>query len=287
MKYPFSSAKAESANGKFGFFYDQIDTMRNISSKLGLLEKENGVFARHPFAYLVEAADDIAYLTTDVEDGCKMGLIRFREAEIFLTAIASAGEKDFIPERYDVIKGQQDRIKFLRSAAMTVMVKHCIDTFSRNVKNLLAGDLPKNHELRPCKDLLGASEISEQCLNIRNLCVEKLYYQRTKVIKEAGAYELVRQLLSMFSEAIEEYFDVEKKVEEMNDRNVNLLRILAKGRRVEELWPDDGWIKNHPNDYHAAYVTLVNFVSGMTDRFATKLCYELRGDSLLNHSLIG
>ena len=119
------------------------------------------------------------------------------------------------------------------------------------------------------------------------MCQEKLYFQRTKTIREAGAYEIIRSLLNMFSDAIEEYFEKGRKIDQMNDRNVNLLRILAKGKLVEEMWPENGWVKSHPNRYHAAYVTLLNFVAGMTDRYAARLNQELNGTALLTPSISG
>lgn len=39
---------------------------------------------RHPASYLMEAADDIAYISSDIEDACKMGLIKLPELLTFV-----------------------------------------------------------------------------------------------------------------------------------------------------------------------------------------------------------
>ena len=38
---------------------------------------------RHPLAYLVEAADDIAYMTADLEDAVKSGIVSVDEFVAF------------------------------------------------------------------------------------------------------------------------------------------------------------------------------------------------------------
>src|SRR5258708_3248992 len=71
VKYPTDSAsgfdKRQLATKKSGFFDSEIDTYRGIASELGIPQTEAGknVFARHPFVYLVEAADDICYRIID------------------------------------------------------------------------------------------------------------------------------------------------------------------------------------------------------------------------------
>ena len=46
-----------------------------------MIEYAPYTYARHPLAYLVEAADDIAYLVVDFEDGARLGMISQDEVE--------------------------------------------------------------------------------------------------------------------------------------------------------------------------------------------------------------
>ncbi|MGN6568192.1 MAG: dGTP triphosphohydrolase, partial [Flavipsychrobacter sp.] len=67
VKYPSSSTEGFNKNTgliatkKSGFFDGEIETYRSIAGTLGIPKKEEyeHVYARHPFVYLTEAADDI------------------------------------------------------------------------------------------------------------------------------------------------------------------------------------------------------------------------------------
>ena len=58
VKYPWTSLSA-GEKGKFGFFASEEENYRRVATELGIPELAPGVFARHPFVYLMEAADDI------------------------------------------------------------------------------------------------------------------------------------------------------------------------------------------------------------------------------------
>lgn len=57
---------------KLGYFYADRDIFEKIQAATGT----NG--CRHPLCYILEAADDIAYLTADIEDAYRKGFISYR-----------------------------------------------------------------------------------------------------------------------------------------------------------------------------------------------------------------
>lgn len=68
MKYPWASNDDKNKsrkNKKFGYFYSEQALFDEIKNKIGI----DG--CRHPATYIMEAADDIAYLTADIEDAVK------------------------------------------------------------------------------------------------------------------------------------------------------------------------------------------------------------------------
>ncbi len=74
VKYK-SSSKPEKNGGSYG----------QDSSFLDRSTSETGTGSmRHPASYLMEAADDIAYISSDIEDACKMGLIKLPELLTFV-----------------------------------------------------------------------------------------------------------------------------------------------------------------------------------------------------------
>lgn len=78
MKYPGSSLEIgydkndpnrDIARKKMGYFYADRDLFEMISENCGTYGR------RHPLAFALEAADDIAYLTADIEDAVKKKLV--------------------------------------------------------------------------------------------------------------------------------------------------------------------------------------------------------------------
>ena len=93
VKYPVSSEHMEPEGNdisrkKMGFFYSEQPLYEKIAFALGT----NGV--RHPLTFLLEAADDIAYKTADIEDAVKKGFLSYEKLreELILAKAASDGK---------------------------------------------------------------------------------------------------------------------------------------------------------------------------------------------------
>ena len=111
IKYP-----ADSTNGfkkksfisakKSGFFDAEVEFYRSIATELNIhaLNEENTVFARHPFVFLVEAADDICYRIIDLEDAHRLNIISIQEARNLLEPFFENQEgKKNIKEKVDTM----------------------------------------------------------------------------------------------------------------------------------------------------------------------------------------
>ena len=87
IKYPSGSKEGnqgkkypEISKRKFGYFVTEESKYKEISKYLHLNNR------RSPVAYLLEAADDIAYCAADLEDGVKLGVIRIDEIRRVLSS---------------------------------------------------------------------------------------------------------------------------------------------------------------------------------------------------------
>lgn len=94
IKYPVSSQEIDK-NGpvrahKMGYFYADRDVFEDVERSCGL----NG--ARHPLTFLLEAADDTAYHTADIEDAFRKGFLSFHE--LLRELEADCGPEDALPE---------------------------------------------------------------------------------------------------------------------------------------------------------------------------------------------
>lgn len=101
VKYPVSSLGIDKKSGdirtkKMGYFHSEEELFRDISEKTGA----GG--CRYPLTYILEAADDIAYLTADIEDATIKGYLDYRTlcAELFSGARSYADAPDGL---YDAV----------------------------------------------------------------------------------------------------------------------------------------------------------------------------------------
>jgi len=89
MKYPMNSKEGNVKDGnvwhkKFGYFQSEKNIAENILKETGLYI-EDGKAYRHPLAFILEAADDIAYSAADIEDGFKKKAITFKDIKDVFT----------------------------------------------------------------------------------------------------------------------------------------------------------------------------------------------------------
>ena len=77
VKYPTDSMHIDAHDEnicvhKLGYYYADWDMFNKVTQNTGT--QFNHVFHRHPLTFILEAADDIAYATADLEDSYKKGL---------------------------------------------------------------------------------------------------------------------------------------------------------------------------------------------------------------------
>ncbi len=78
---------------KLGFYYADQDLYHQIAGQTGTYF--DGAYHRHPLTFVLEAADDIAYATADLEDSYKKGLFTLDEfTAFFREEITPAGPQD-------------------------------------------------------------------------------------------------------------------------------------------------------------------------------------------------
>lgn len=80
IKYPTRSDEIgeEHIRHKLGCNQAEEGVFLQCAKEVGTI-KADGTVVRHPLAYLVEAADDIAYMTADLEDAVKAGVVSVDE----------------------------------------------------------------------------------------------------------------------------------------------------------------------------------------------------------------
>lgn len=197
-KYPKESLPAQPTHNvedkKYGFFQGDKLFFKELAETLGL--KSNSIagelrYARHPLAFLVEAADDICYTIIDFEDGINLGLIPEEVALEYLEGIIS---QKINSNKFWKLETKEERIAYLRAVAIGVLVQDAADIFIANEEAILEGTF---HQ-----PLLKLSQYSQHITNVINCSVQRIYQSEEVIEKEVSGYVILQHLLDIFFTAI-------------------------------------------------------------------------------------
>ena len=192
MKYPKASLPKKPtthiADKKYGFFQSEVDTFSAVAEELGLAirDKANQSYARHPLAYLVEAADDICYTIIDFEDGINLGLI---EEEYALEYLIKLVKNTINTKKYNALKTTQDRVSYLRALAVGTLIEEAVQIFIDNEDRILSGEFDTG--------LLDVCSYQAQISDIIDISIKNVYESSEVINKEIAGYKVLDELLNV------------------------------------------------------------------------------------------
>ncbi|RYZ21769.1 MAG: dNTP triphosphohydrolase [Chitinophagaceae bacterium] len=266
LKYPCESVcvdKQFKHRKKYGFFQSEKETVLEIMRGCNMIaEGEDPViFRRHPFVYLVEAADDICYSIVDMEDAHRLGILStdvVRDAffEVW-EAVRPAGE-DRTRKHYDDITDTNEGIAFLRARVINGLVQASSRIFLDNRDAILSGtfnDTLVDH-LHDATGCLGT---------VRRLSVEKIYAHDTVLQIELAGYNVMSELLQLLVPAL---------LQESPGHRASIILRLFPYQLTEFREAGTGYEK---------VLNALDFLSGMTDEYATEIYRRLKGISTPVH----
>lgn len=276
IKYPVSSLEIDKGSGnirtkKMGYYYADRDTFYQIQEALGT----NG--NRHPLAYVLEAADDIAYLTADVEDAFKKGCITFGQLMTELLAWGKAEVEDSpykkmvqsLNYRYQkaLEKGEeQPEIYAVQNWIVQMQGKFiysATESFSKNYWEIMDGSYTK--------ELLTESEGEMLAKALGDIAYRYAFVSKPILKIEIAAENILNFLLDKFVPAIvhydtkEEQTSVEKKlISLISDNYRKIYKINVEGKTESER-------------LYLRLLLVTDYICGMTDSYAKTLYQELSG----------
>lgn len=265
VKYPcasiegFNKASGLIATKKSGFFDSELDTYNRIASTLGITRKEgfDHVFARHPFVYLTEAADDICYRVIDLEDAHRLHIISFDTfKEMFLPFFENEKEEHntraYIERKLANINDGNQKVQYIRARWIGLMIEKLSKVFMENEAEILNGTLEK--------DLLKCLPADDRKLvdRINDFSVKHIYNYRAVVEIEIAGYNVIGGLLKEFVHAV------------LNPGHTKSGKII---KLVSEQFPLSRDKKNVYQDLQS----LVDFIAGMTDLYAIDIYRKITG----------
>jgi len=267
MKYPVSSSEGNKrkleriSRKKFGYFRSEEAQFNEITETLKI---ENN---RHPLVFLLEAADDIAYSVSDIEDGCKKKIITkdilIDTIEKTLSGNEAKKQKDLIskieselpmnhPSRFTLL------IQRFRIKSHSDMLKSATRCYLKNYKDILSGNFDV--------DLILNSDAAE----LRELfkTLGDINFNHESVIKrEIAGQAALKFHLETFASVL-----FSKNLNNRKSFESKLINFISKNYRfIHENY------EKYPNPDYKKLLLLTDFISGMTDSFAIKLYHHLSG----------
>ena len=259
-KYPceaIAKKKGHVNRKKFGFFQSEKQTFLNIANatKMIVESEEPMIFKRHPFVWLIEAADDICYNIIDMEDAHRLGIISTADCEnLFMDLIKSVNEKDAkrSAEKLLLFSNKNERISYLRAKVINALINKSTELYQQHFSEIIDGTLNK-----ALLDIFKSE--SESFQEVERFSIEKIYGHRSVVEIENAGYNVMYELLNHFIPPI-----IKEKSERKGFEKKALQLIPS------QFIYEDGTV-------YEKVLGVLDFVSGMTDNFATDLYRKIKG----------
>lgn len=124
-------------SSKHGVFHSELDFFDLIVDECGL--KINGQILRHPLCYLMEAADSIAYLIMDMEDGFNKKLFSIKYIQNLFEDGQDEFSKYIVSLCEDKINSDNTKIVAIRIALIDYFVELAFNVFIDKIDDIEAG----------------------------------------------------------------------------------------------------------------------------------------------------
>lgn len=289
IKYPASSLEikknAHIRYKKMGYYYAERELFADLQESLGTFGN------RHPLAFVLEAADDIAYKTADIEDAVKKGCLSYGELAAELKQAAEKLPKnqresfdkmrESLERKYERAKQRglkQPGVNAVQNWTVYIqgwMINAATDSFIRNYHELMAGTYGAHGE-----DLLTGTD-GEAMMEALGDIAYRYAFQIKPILKlEIAAQSVLDFLLEHFVQAVL-YYDTKKDMTQVQRKMMALVSDNYKAiyhRFADET--DASPLSEEEKEREKLYLRLLlvtDHICGMTDSHAKRLYQELNG----------
>jgi len=272
MKYPCSSVAIDKKiihRKKFGYLNADRNIFVRIAEETGMekdseslkifADSNTDIYFRHPFVWLVEAADDICYNIIDLEDAHRLKIIDHNEcADVLLQLLAEInGETTSIKQRLKSIDDKNSQISYLRAKVINFLINRVGELFKENLDKILNGNLNCSLYDLIKKDTKSLSFIADYSC-------ENIYNHRSVVEIENAGFNVIMELLDHFIPPVLKHKSQRRTIEE------KALRLIPKQ-----------YLYNYDEPYMKIF-GVIDYISGMTDNYAVDLYKRIKGIDMGN-----
>ena len=245
VKYPWVLGTGPKTDKAGCFSYDR-NLFDKIMSELGLKRIINQQlhYVRHPFSFLMEAADDICYQVMDIEDAVTLHILSEKTMKELLAKVAEENQI----ANYS--------IQHFRGNAIHKLCSSVFEAFELNYDKIMNGEFT-------CA--LTDSEDFSQKEAFKKLREEYqgIFSERSKVITEVACYGMIDKLFTRYSN-LALNLSTAKDFKSLHSGDAKLSEMTWGHKYAEEA------IMKHRGDIMWWLHAVTDYIVGMTDDYAQK-----------------
>ncbi|MEE1195787.1 MAG: deoxyguanosinetriphosphate triphosphohydrolase [Lachnospiraceae bacterium] len=268
IKYPNSSLEIDPKSGnvkdkKMGYFYSEQELFHDIAAAT-----ETGR-NRHPLTFILEAADDIAYRTADIEDAFKKGCISYDDLVKELKKTVDGYPIQVLDQQYarakewKITNPEQYAVQNWLVRMQGYFIFSATEGFTSHYKAIMQGSYPY--------DLFHHTP-GEKLITALGRIAHDYVFTSMPILKlEIAANTIITYLLDKMVPAVLQY-DEEEPMGMMEGKYVRL--ISENYRQIYHTYAKG---KSREEKVYLRLMLVTDYISGMTDSFAKDLYQQLNG----------
>ena len=260
----------EKGKKKLGCFYSEREIFEQIKEKVGIAPH------RHPATLILETADDIAYLPTDIEDAIKKGALKWEvvydalKEEIRkynsdkldnLDRYTKLADDNKVPDR-ELVKVQN-----LKIILQVIFIEEVKNTFFNNYDKIMNGTF-EGGLLENSK----AKGIVDAC---KDISYKYIFCNNEILSLELIGDRVISDLLDLFVPAVISITDCNRS----KSKEQKLFQLISENFRYVQSFDKDtnSTVEFNTLTLYEKLQLVTDFISGMTDTYAVNLHQKLLG----------
>lgn len=272
VKYPVPSTGIDKTTGnikdkKMGFYRADQEIYEMIAKETGTEGK------RHPLTFILEASDDIAYKTADIEDGFVKGFISYHQLKDELKALQDKEPNNPFKPLERLEHKYQSGLKRGAKNPEEYAVKNWIVQVQGHLINCATYGFTKNYDAimegTYGKDIFSGTYGEGLMHLLGDMAYRRVFVTPAIYKMEVAESVILNFLMDKFVNAVL-YYDTDAQLGEIDKRMVSFISENYKSAYHKQA---EG--KDEAEKLYLRLLLVTDYICGMTDSYAKRLYQEL------------
>lgn len=287
LKYTHGGCRYKKIEGnhlssKIGYFSTEEEIIKNTWESLSLRSN-----SRHPLTFIMEAADDISYCTSDIDDGIEKGVIKEEDLYKYLienVKTSSSHQDEGISMLLKIAEGVRKNEKIsqfteFKTTLSRLLVEKAANTFFEDLEDII--NLKRNDPLLIEEE--NSEDVIKVLCELKNFTREFIFSAPEVEMTELSGYSIISGILNCYAPILEiknsDFQSLMKK-----EKNKSLSKVVS---RLYRTLPDKylkayeseitKYVNDNSKEWNLRAHLVIDFIAGMTDQFALELYQSLVG----------